>query len=652
MRPLHFAIALMALLAVSCADDEQASTCFFIPQEGGVGASVDACSGRLAVSPGSMVFPFAAPGEELSRFVTIQNTGAAMLTIESTELLETDAADEPELFRGQGWFEYARIEPGQTRSLIVTYRPRDERPAEGSIKLEVEGDAQTTGSYEIPIRARAGEPDIEVVNEIVFPTAGPIDQLENAPFETRTIRNVGTADLVVESADVVGESYRVEFYQTDPSVIVSDEFDIDGHAIAPGETVWFRVFFESSAAGEQIGALRLRTNDPDEPTATVNLTGETLATCMRVVPDSLLQFERAPINGRAAKSVSIQNCSSTTSIAIERIAITDSASERFGLDDLPTELLQDGRYRLLPGDELRFFVTFDPTDDSTVRGALTIRSNATQRGVETLLLEGTGVENVCPEAVATAQVDGMPPQTDLVVQPQTSVLLSGVGSSDPITSITRYEWTIVSQPNGSTGDRLIPSADVVAPTLRVNLYGVYEIRLTVFDAAGLPSCEPAIVRVHVVPSSDLVVMLTWNTPNDLNIGDEFGADLDLHLLRPGGDWNVPADDVHAGNPTADWGAPGPADDPRLLVSDDDGAGPELVELSSPTRGTYGVGVEYEAADSFGASTATARVYIRGEFRGEWSALLTDESQFWHVADVVWGLTPQITAVDSIMTGRP
>ena len=134
---------------------------------------------------------------------------------------------------------------------------------------------------------------------------------------------------------------------------------------------------------------------------------------------------------------------------------------------------------------------------------------------------------------------------------------------------------------------------------------------------------------------------------------QFGADLDLHFLHPNGNWNTLPFDVFWSNPEAEWGAPGPSDNPSLDIDDTDGAGPENINMRDPESGvTYAVGVYYYDDTGFGPSYATVRMYIRGTQRFEWRDMYLPKGQsFWYVATIAWPST-DIFAVNQVQDGFP
>lgn len=94
------------------------------------------------------------------------------------------------------------------------------------------------------------------------------------------------------------------------------------------------------------------------------------------------------------------------------------------------------------------------------------------------------------------------------------------------------------------------------------------------------------------------------------------------------------------NPTVD-------DNPDLDRDNEDGAGPEILNLRLPENGiTYRVGVHYWFDHGFGPSTATVRIYVYSSLVFEASALLVN-LDMWEVATVEWpsGKTTKITKLD-------
>ena len=249
----------------------------------------------------------------------------------------------------------------------------------------------------------------------------------------------------------------------------------------------------------------------------------------------------------------------------------------------------------------------------------------------------------CPTAVIQVQ------EGEEVI-PQTKLHLVG-SNSYAVGSVSAWQWS-VTQPDGSQSV-FLPSAAHPDPTFEVNIAGVYDFTLEVWDQDGKKSCEPAEVTVFVIPDEAVHVELLWDTPGDLDQtdeGPEAGADLDLHFLHPfatGEDvdgngvpdgWFDQPFDCFWFNAHPNWGSLDPFvdDDPGLDRDDTDGSGPENVNLNLPEDGmTYKVGVHYWNDHDFGPSTATVRIYVFSQLVFEVSDVSLVEGDMWEVATLSW-----------------
>ncbi|QDG50648.1 hypothetical protein FIV42_07855 [Persicimonas caeni] len=258
----------------------------------------------------------------------------------------------------------------------------------------------------------------------------------------------------------------------------------------------------------------------------------------------------------------------------------------------------------------------------------------------------------CPTAVARARGEHESDWqiTGLAVAPLETVSLDATSSSG---DITRYEWTLVSRPSGST-TRLVPSNTVEQPTLFLDLAGWYELELRVIYDDGDVVCDARDeIRIRAIPNEDVHIELTWDTPADADQTDGSGTDFDLHYLHPNGQWNNYPWDIFWENPRGDWGVQGDSwDDPSLDLDDTNGAGPENITHSGLENLTYNIGAYYYASGTLGASYATLRVYIDGLLAFEFADKYLDHDElFWHVAQLTWP-SGQIMAVDQVYDGFP
>jgi hypothetical protein len=91
------------------------------------------------------------------------------------------------------------------------------------------------------------------------------------------------------------------------------------------------------------------------------------------------------------------------------------------------------------------------------------------------------------------------------------------------------------------------------------------------------------------------------------------------------------------NPHPDWGEEGvAADDPRLSRDDNDGAGPESIELERPEAGQrYEVAVHVWDDHAYGASRARVRVWVRQALAFEIADVRLIHRDLWSVAWIDW-----------------
>jgi hypothetical protein len=176
--------------------------------------------------------------------------------------------------------------------------------------------------------------------------------------------------------------------------------------------------------------------------------------------------------------------------------------------------------------------------------------------------------------------------------------------------IVDYRWTLASQPQGSAV--VMPGgATAVREGFVPDLAGDYVGRLVVTNELGDVS-EPCEVTLESVPAEDLWVEMYWTHGSD---------DMDLHLVRPGGQYENRNDDCYFSTCVGgglDWGVRNdPNDNPSLDLDDIPGTGPENINILMPESGEFTVYVhDYQdsngwGADYTGTNQVTVNVYLNG-----------------------------------------
>ncbi len=363
--------------------------------------------------------------------------------------------------------------------------------------------------------------------------------------------------------------------------------------------------------------------------------------CLTIDRRDSVYFGSETVGETATETFTLENCADDSAqLRIDALFVANRAGGVFSLErsSLPGNLADGGTATLAPGESRPITVEFSPGDARRYSGELLILSNDPRQPELPVVLTGEGREPdpMCPTARAQARVAGSGNwQTDLEVEPEDTLELTGRNSSDPDGSIARYEWSILEQPASATAD--LSSDDSRDPTLRIPVTGNYRIGLTVYDQDGLSNCgSQATIEVSATSRHDIRIELTWRTPGDPDPDDDDGTDLDLHYLnagQPGAQWGVDPWGIDYANMTADWGQEGPADDPELAHDVRNGQGPETIDHDQPAAGTtYRVGVHF-FGQPFDETYATVRIYHDGNLEFEYlDKRLDDEKMFWTVAE--------------------
>lgn len=299
-----------------------------------------------------------------------------------------------------------------------------------------------------------------------------------------------------------------------------------------------------------------------------------------------------------------------------------------GEDDLEisdTQITGSGAFSVQPdldgmttsaGGALATIVTYAPTSGEGDSATYTISSNDPDEPAFEVCFVGNGGGTASyPVAVIDCPEGGAPMET---------LAFDGGGSYDPNDAEPlTYAWTLSRAPDGS--EAALTSADATATSLYMDLAGDYTVALVVTNSLGVPSA-PAECDVEAVPTEDIRVELIW---------DKDGTDMDLHLAEDVADlFEVPGD-VSFCNKAPDWGVAGVTeDDPVYTQQDDDGLGPEGVEIVSPATGEYLVRVHYYEDESEGSSVATVRFYVYGSLAEEVTRSLS-RNEVWDVGWIRW-----------------
>jgi hypothetical protein len=366
-------------------------------------------------------------------------------------------------------------------------------------------------------------------------------------------------------------------------------------------------------------------------------------------PDEPLVFGLVGMNDVARLEVPVKNCG-VRDLILDEVLYCPSLDDEGATPDpvvaecaviatdpirLGTEI--EAGTPMAPGSVTSIPLLFRPLDLLEHTGSFVIRSNDPDEPVVVIPVEGEG--SACPVAVAELIDD---PDS---IEPFDTVRLDGRNSMASDSDVPgsfqgrgTYEWTLRQRPQGSTATVFPPDED--GTEIETDLAGRYVVDLHVYethDNGEVRSCVPSTVTFDVVPTEELLIQLVW---------DHETADLDLHLVRGGGTEFTHEDDCYFSNREPqqteefpDWSAV-PEENPVLDVDDDEGYGPENMNIVAPAPGSqWNVLVHYwnQQTDGDARTTATVRVFVYGQQVMEIQRVFEEEEVLWEALDITWAL---------------
>ncbi len=603
----------------------------------------DVDTATLTVDPGAINFDLVNIGETDQRTLTISNTGNGILRIRNIELIKSKP-DNSNLFNQIGDWKPRDLKPNEQFVLTVEYAPLEEKPDAGIIRIT--SNDLTRGKLDIPIRTAQRQPQIFTPRIISFERVGP-----GTP-ESRVVmvQNIGRAALNIQNILQSGhQAFSMAF--PDPTAPTDTEKDTDQWptVVEPGEAFPLRVTFSPDDTEPAKAEIVFYSNDANEPQYTVELLGNSGAPCISVTDEDGINFGPSYISRTSRRAITITNCSGGSDLIVSSIELANDADAKFKVPSelLPAEL-PDGPLTIRPRESANFTLTYDPTEVVVDTGELMIRSDDPSKMLLKIPVTGEGSLTNCPTAVAEARIKGETQQytQELNARPLQHIELSALQSSGD--GALTYEWALLSRPAGSQ-TRILPSTTITEPELWLDLAGDYEIELVVYDPEGLASCEPSIVKIHVVPGAAIHVQLTWYAkavPNPEK--DNRGTDLDLHYRHPlGNAWNDAFYDIYWKNRAQNWGTASSPSMATIDIDDQWGVTTENINHKNPIAGmTYKVGVHYFIDNGYGDAEATVRIYIEGQLKAEFRDKPMKHKYFWEIAGIQWP-TGNILTIDKI-----
>lgn len=437
-------------------------------------------------------------------------------------------------------------------------------------------------------------------------------------------------------------------------------------SVPPGRTSIITVWARPQVAGEVAGTLRITSDADNNPVAgeaglghvDVELvaTGVDSGTISVSVSPPACDF--GPISPGATALCEVQ-VAATGEHAVVLSDAQLTGDTAFSFVALPPEQVPAGA-------SVTVGVAFTPSAVAGYSGTLRFGTNDPQRATVEVPLSGAGTDGPSCSARISA-VNGTPTEGAVpMLEPLDDITLT-LTTSHPGADVA---WTFQEQPVSSTLTFVSPDAVTTGVVFDGTKFGIdvagdYRVRAQLTDPAtgDVGACN---LSFSAVPTDELVVQLTWDTPT---------ADVDLHLIQEDDQGRYCARSVEPG-PMAedcgatviqdcyfwsckpanslrpDWdgdGAVGTVGDPSLDVDDRCGFGPEHINVDFPVAGTYLLGVDhfgFSGCPGAGASGVTVRIYAYGQLAGEWFRDL-NEGDWWEVALIEWPAGTGTVCIDDL-----
>lgn len=578
-----------------------------------VGVALDR---KLVARPGSLDFGRVLLGSSRSSVVVIANGGDAPVTIDKITVdLETTSEIEASLAS------IRKLGPGEEFTTIVRYAPTDIGLDEGRVLI---GD-DTSGPSRLGIAVR-GE---GILSEIeVDPVEIRFLGLFTGERKTRffDVRNLGAASHTITSI-------ALETSSSSELLIESSTLTRVPFELAPGSERRVHVTYAPNDDIADTDRVRIDVAGLSTPHF-VSLAGEALRAPVPVIEVSPLSltFGAVQVGADSSRTLRIRNVGDADLHIVSDVAVVPT---------VPHARLTDVVFAgttLPPFDCQTLTVVVAPLALGPLpRAGVLIQSDDPVRPQIAVPIQGEGVE----DAIADLEADPSPLDFGRVprgTRARRTLLLQNSGSR-------ALELLGVELTDDGEGRYALGPDPGLPRTLAPREFA--KIAIEYFDPLGpaaarlgsarLVSTDPdedtidVVLRAETLPSfgglPEIAVDLAWGAA---------GADLDLHLIRPGGGayYDAPSDCCYC-NANPDWGRiADPADDPFLDRDDVDGPGVERIALAEAAPGEYQIAVH--AFGGGGSAVTLAEVTVRsgGDSLGTFTRALAG-GQRWDVGTVVW-----------------
>jgi hypothetical protein len=334
-------------------------------------------SQNLSIAPTSNAFSSVNVGSSSSaQTFTVTNTGNISLSIGTIAISGTNAS---EFTKQSDNCDSATVTPGGTCTLQVTFSPTSQGSKSATLSIP-SNDPDGTTNVALTGTGLANEVNVSPTS-LAFGNV-VIGQTRNLDI---TVTNQGNADLTISSVDLAGSGFSL--IQT-----IANNTVISGGGNA---TITARL--TSSAETSYTGAVTINSNDTDEPTVTVTLSGAGVTTPtahITIAPSGTISFGNNDIDETSDNTTNTITVTSDGSLdlTIGTVALSDTTNYTKTADTCSGATVPYSG-----SGTCQITVKFNPTTVGTKAATVTIPSNngnidATVDQSSTKNLTGVGIQ--------------------------------------------------------------------------------------------------------------------------------------------------------------------------------------------------------------------------------------------------------------------
>ncbi len=479
-------------------------------------------------------------------------------------------------------------------------------------------------------KLQSGEPAISVDNAMLDFGNVPVDEPKTLPScdsctDGVIVHSVGRAELTLSRLDIqpAGSPFTVD--PLEGGVLV----------LQPGEQRGIPIHFDPPAEQPYTATLTIGSDDPNNGTVTVALSGVG-NTHACIATDPSVNFGLVCESTGALQKLTI-TAGCTADLLINSIGFeADGGSPAFSfVGSTATPVM------VPKGQQMFVTIAFQPKPGGAATEATTLDIASSDPANPLVKVPVTANVNFAPIPKISAPPNAAPGET---------VTVDGSQSTDPDSNFPiTCDWTLTSKPFASTAD--VNPASGTAPCgsdagaclqsqVSLDVPGPYTVSLTCTDALGCAATAPATANLLAKPTQKLLVEMVWDNPV---------TDMDLHFLAPGGQLFSATTDCWFGAPNPPFCIQGdPSTYPYYPYDALEGFGPEYIQFPNPCQGTYTVKVVFYKTNGAANpnSNVTVRIFEYGLETAEFTQQLTTAGQVWTPCTVDWP-SGNVTAVGTV-----